>query len=323
MPKTTQRRHAWHEVGRIRPHAFHSLLIPVDLSAAMEPVLERAALLPLAKNAQITLLHVVPRLLLREARLRAESDAKKALELAARNLAPKLPERVKVVPRVAVGVAAAEIARHARSRKAELIVMGRGGGRALRDIFLGSTAERVIRRSLLPVLAVRLRPRGTYRRPLLALDTDQAARDVLALTLRVLPPPRPRLGLVHAFDAPYYGLIYPSLSPEQGQEYRNHYRQKALHDLARTIATAMTELKASPDDGLSWKSHVRHGSPRMVIPDAVAKLRADLLMLGTHGRAGLAHALLGTVAGDVLREVPCDVLVVPPRRQSARKTHPS
>jgi nucleotide-binding universal stress UspA family protein len=299
------------------------LLIPVDLSAATELVLTRATRLPLAKNAQLTLLHVVPRLLLREARLRAESDAREALERAVRNLAPKLPESVKAVPRVVVGVAAAEIARHARTHKAELIVMGRGGGRTLRDIFLGSTAERVIRRGQLPVLTVRLRPRGAYRRPLLALDTDQAARDVLAMALRVLPPPRPRIGLVHAYDAPYHGLIYPSLSPRQGQEYRHHYRQKALHDVARTLATALAEVKASADGTLSWKSHVRHGSPRTVIPDAVAKTRADLLILGTHGRAGIAHALLGTVAGDVLREVPCDVLVVPPKRQGARTPHSS
>jgi hypothetical protein len=87
--------------------------------------------------------------------------------------------------------------------------------------------------------------------------------DLSAAMGRVLPPPRPHVGWVHAYDAPYHGLSYPSLAPEQG--------------------------------------------------------RADLLLLGTHGRAGLAHALLGTVAGDVLRDVQCDVLVVPPRRQGARK----
>ncbi|NTX17898.1 universal stress protein, partial [Myxococcus sp. CA056] len=64
----------------------------------------------------------------------------------------------------------------------------------------------------------------------------------------------------------------------------------------------------------------RYGSPRTVIPDVVAKSRADLLLLGTHGRAGIAHALLGTVAGDVLRDVTCDVLVVPPRRHGVRKS---
>ncbi|HYH97223.1 universal stress protein [Hyalangium sp.] len=310
----------WDRAGRSIPHDFRSLLIPVDLSPATERVVERAALLPLAKNAQLTLLHVVPRLLSREARRLAESDATKALQHAVRNVAAKLPESVKVMPSVKVGVAAAEIARHARSCKAELIVMGRGGGRTLRDIFLGSTAERVIRKGQLPVLVVRLQPHGAYRRPLLALDTDQAAQDVLTLTLRVLPPPRPQIGLVHAYDVPYHGLIYPSLSPDQGQEFRHHYRQKALHDIARALATALADMKASHDDAPSWKSHVRYGSPRTVIADTVAKAGADLLVLGTHGRAGVAHALLGTVAGDVLREVPCDVLVVPPRPQGSGRS---
>lgn len=39
-------------------------------------------------------------------------------------------------------------------------------------------------------------------------------------------------------------------------------------------------------------------------------------MLGTHGYSGVAHVLLGTVAGDVLREVACDVLVVPGLRRA-------
>ncbi|HEX8705248.1 MAG TPA: universal stress protein [Myxococcaceae bacterium] len=60
-----------------------------------------------------------------------------ALELAASKLVPRLPEGVRVVPRVTVGTPAAEVARLARSRKAELIVMGRGGGSTLRDLFLG------------------------------------------------------------------------------------------------------------------------------------------------------------------------------------------
>ena len=46
---------------------------------------------------------------------------------------------------------------------------------------------------------------------------------------------------------------------------------------------------------------------------AVEKADTDLLVLGTRGFTGVAHLFLGTVAGDVLRDVACDVLVVPPR----------
>lgn len=311
MPKVTREHRARHGVERPTAHGFHSLLIPVDLSPATERILGRAALLPLAQNAQLTLLHVVPRLLPRETRLRAERDAEKALQLAARNVARRLPKGVQVSARVTGGVAAAEIARHARAGKAELIVMGRGGGRALRDIFLGSTAERVIRRGQLPVLVVRLPAREAYQRPMLALDRFPEAVGALAMTLRVLASPRPPLGLIHAYEAPYDSIIYPSLSSEQGQEYREQYRRKALHDMARLLAFGLADVTPSHGDWPSWKAYVRYGSPRLVIPSTVAKAAADLLVLGTHGHTGVAHALLGTVAGDVLREVPCDVLVVP------------
>jgi nucleotide-binding universal stress UspA family protein len=319
MPKRTRDHRAGHEAGRSTPHGFHSLLIPIDLSPATERILGRATLLPLAQNAQLTLLHVVPKLLPREARRRAERDAEKALQLAARNVARQLPKSVQVTPSIRVGVAAAEITRHARSRKAELIVMGRGGGRALRDIFLGSTAERVIRRGQLPVLVVRLPPREAYRRPMLALDTSRAAHAVVAMALRVLAAPRPSIGLVHAYDAPYHDFIYPSLAADLGREYRNYYRRKALRDITRTVATALMEAKSPRGDVPSWKTYVRYGSPRTVIPDTVAKAAADLLVLGTHGHAGVAHAFLGSVAGDVLRDVPCDVLVVPPGTQGSPK----
>lgn len=147
----------------------------------------------------------------------------------------------------------------------------------------------------------------------------QAAHGVLATALRVLASPRPPIGLVHAFDVPYHGLIYPSLSADEGRALRDHYRQNALHDIERTLASALAQARSTGDEAPSWKTYVRHGSPRTVIPSTVAKTAADLLVLGTRGHAGVAHALLGTVAGDVLRDVPCDVLVVPPRPQRSAK----
>jgi nucleotide-binding universal stress UspA family protein len=47
--------------------------------------------------------------------------------------------------------------------------------------------------------------------------------------------------------------------------------------------------------------------------------QSQILVLGTHGRTGVAHALLGTVAGDVFRDAPCDILVVPPRKDRAQR----
>lgn len=295
---------------------FRSLLVPVDLAPGTERVVERVALLPLAEGARLALMHVVPLRLPPDARRRAEADARKALGKVAKELAGSLHESVVIEQIVESGASAAEIARVAKSLKAELVVMGRGGGRAFRDAFLGSTAERVIRQARRPVLVVRAQARSPYRRPLLALDFDQAAQGALAWLLRLVEPERARMSLVHAYDIPFDGQIYPSLPSSRASEYRRHYRQQLLERVRSLLASAQSRPKPSsaPERPIPWKPYVRYGSPRTVIPQAVAKARADLLVLGTHGYSGVAQAFLGTVAGDVLREASCDVLVVPPRR---------
>lgn len=291
---------------------YNRLLIPVDLTTASDRVLGRVALLPLARDARLTLLHVVPSGLPARDQRRVERSAKTALTEEARHLAKSLPREVTVEPIVTVGAAASEIAERSKETKAEMIVMGRVGSRPLRDTVLGSTAERVLRRSRIPVLAVRLPPRAPYRRPAVALDVDEAAGGALAQLLEVIPAPRPRVTVIHAYDAPFRGLVYSRLSEDDAEEYLDHYRHEAAQKIGELIAAAMVRAKTAPADAPIWKTHIQFGSPRTIIEKTVKKAETDLLVLGTRGRAGLAYAFLGTVAGDVLRAVSCDVLVVPP-----------
>jgi nucleotide-binding universal stress UspA family protein len=263
----------------------------------------------------VTLLHVVPKNLHAEEQETAERDARRALVREARHLAGSLPKTVRIDPVVTCGPAARTIAVRASALKADLIVMGRGGGRALRDAFLGSTAERVIRASKLPVLVVRRAPRAAYSRPALALDLDQAAHEIVALMFRVVQPPRPYIQVIHAFDAPYHGLVYPSVSEALVEERKHQLQLHASHQLSKLLATSLAYAHVPAEEAPFWKQQVRFGSARTVIRKAVQKGDADLLVLGTHGYTGVAHAFLGTVAGDVLRDVTSDVLIVPPPAQ--------
>jgi nucleotide-binding universal stress UspA family protein len=190
--------------------------------------------------------------------------------------------------------------------------MGRGGGRALREEFLGTTAERVIRQARLPVLVVRLPPRAAYRRPALALDTDRAAHEVVRLMLLVLPPPRPRVAVIHAFDVPYRSLISTSLSDDEVSDMEVSYQREATQELTKLLHTSISKVNIRPEDAPSWDTHVRYGSPRVVVGKFMKKAETDLLMLGTRGYSGVAQSFLGTVAGDLLRKAKCDVIVVPP-----------
>ena len=55
---------------------------------------------------------------------------------------------------------------------------------------------------------------------------------------------------------------------------------------------------------------MQEGTVHEVVLARVGQTSPDLLVIGTHGKTGLAHAVLGSVAEDLLRSPPCDVLIV-------------
>jgi nucleotide-binding universal stress UspA family protein len=81
-------------------------------------------------------------------------------------------------------------------------------------------------------------------------------------------------------------------------------------------AQAQTELAAARERaraaGVAADTSVRGGHPAREILTVADELHADLIVLGTHGRGGFEHLLLGSVAEKVMRKAPCPVMVVPP-----------
>lgn len=300
--------------GDAQAHAsagIRSLLVPVDLTPVSDRVLGRVKRLPLAEDARITLLHVVPDVLSERNQRSAERDAAKALAAEVRDLRSSLLRTQHVEPLITVAAAASkEISALAARMNAELIVMGRGSGR-MSDTFLGSTAERVTRQSQLPVLVIRLPARKAYDRPAIALELDCAGVEVVRFALRVVTDPRPPFSVIHAFDDPYHSMVYPSLSAA-AEERKVELHDKATRDVENLLAVALRQANLSRNGMSKWKTHVRYGSPRIVIESLLRKTEPDLLVLGTRGHTGIAYVFFGTVAGDVLRHAKCDVLVVPP-----------
>ena len=90
----------------------------------------------------------------------------------------------------------------------------------------------------------------------------------------------------------------------------------SVPDLAQMIAagrTGLTNLIARENLApLNPRMEIRVGSPVAEIVAAASELKADLLCVGTHGRTGLAHLLLGSQAERIIREAPCPVLTVKP-----------
>ena len=90
---------------------------------------------------------------------------------------------------------------------------------------------------------------------------------------------------------------------------RKELRQRAV-DFVERIAAKLRKKR------LKVETAVKEGHPHLAIVDEARKWRADLIVLGSHGRTGLKRLLLGSVASSVLGHAPCSVEVV---RRKKRK----
>ncbi len=75
----------------------------------------------------------------------------------------------------------------------------------------------------------------------------------------------------------------------------------------------LEELMPENLEGLDSAVEVLRGAPPTAIADYALRVGADMIVLGTHGRKGLARVFLGSTAESLLREAPCQVLVVKPK----------
>lgn len=86
-----------------------------------------------------------------------------------------------------------------------------------------------------------------------------------------------------------------------------------LGQLTDAAKTGLANLIERENLGrLNPRVEIRIGSPVSEIVAAAGDLKADLLCVGTHGRTGLAHLILGSQAERIIRESPCPVLTVKP-----------
>ncbi|MCC6809602.1 MAG: universal stress protein [Deltaproteobacteria bacterium] len=136
------------------------MLVPTDFSAGAAFAAKRALLLPLSEHARVTFLHILPSNLPIDLRPEAERKAKSNLDKAVSDARSGLKgkSRPTIDCAIAWGKPADEIVHRATALKADLVVIGRHGRRAVRDLFVGSTASLVMRESDVPVLLVNLQP---------------------------------------------------------------------------------------------------------------------------------------------------------------------
>jgi len=217
--------------------------------------------------------------------------------------------------RIATGIPCEEVLAAVKSEDSDLVVVGTKGKSGLAHVLLGSTTERVIRTAPCPVLTVRMDSDEVasgkagfsegmcLNRILVPVDFSGCSIDAVEHAALMAQRHCASLTLLHVLEPVSYGLDFTLLHSGKQEEMRERAMSR-LGDMTRALAKAKIQAD----------SQVRGGTPFESILDSAGRIPADLIVMGTHGRRGLSHALSGSVAEAVLRQSHCPVLTVRSQR---------
>lgn len=268
------------------------ILVPCDFSESAIQAYEFAMNLAVQSHAEVFVLKVIDLPFIYETSLGTtpeyfdpsifkdlEEDAKTKFE----KLKNKHPRKEMVTFTALRGAVTFTINQFALDHKIDLIVMGTTGASGLKEYWIGSNTEKVVRFSPVPVLAVRK-----------SFDISKIKNIVFPTTLHLdqndLISRIKELQLF--FSAKLHLLLVNTPS--------NMLRTKDEIDLMEEFAkhyklsnyTLNTRNDFTEQDGIINFAH---------------EIKADMIAMGTHGRRGLAHLFMGSVTEDLVNHVDCPI----------------
>ncbi|MGA2975873.1 MAG: universal stress protein [Spirochaetia bacterium] len=294
---------------------FKHLLVPLDGSRMAESALPIAARLSGQAAATLTLVHVIeknaPKAIHSERHLVTAEEASAYLaEVAQRPVLKGLRVRTHV-HEAEVRDVALSITQHSEELAPDLVVMSTHGRAGARRLIFGAIAQQVIGLGVTPVLLVQQPAElGTWRTILAPIDGNPAHEKGLPIAAE----------LAAAFSCLLHLLM---VTPHMGELTGSQGAASILlpgatrikleidSDAAREyLAARAGELRST---GIETGTEASRGDPARAIVRTARKLSADIIVMGTHGRAGTDAFWQGSVAARVIARARAPLLLVPLR----------
>jgi nucleotide-binding universal stress UspA family protein len=279
------------------------ILVATDLSPGADLAVRRAVMLGKRHGASVTLAHVVDE---KASQRLIDEEANRARRLLEDWYGPpgERPE-FELEIRIETGSPAEIIGEMAAAEGPDLLVFGEPRKRLFADLVSGATMERAVRASGLPALTVNLPPRRPYRKILVGLSLSEASRHAIAKAHELDLLNASDISLVHAFTVLGKArMVFSDMNPD---DVEDHVARAAMEARGRVREF----LSGSGLPAFRRTIHVAEGEPHVAVERAASSLSAELVVIGAPAESGLSRLIRGSVAGEILRRVRCDVLVVP------------
>ncbi len=289
---------------------YKKLLIPIDFSEHSELAAKQGLSLAAIYKGTVYFLHVGDD---------AERSAQRLSKFLAHKIGYEMPVPVKKL--VAQGAPATVILSAARKIGADAIIMGSRGVSGLRHLMQGSVSEKVLRQAHCPVLIIK-KPKAvssdSYVMPQIRDISGTFQVDKILVPLDFSPASKQAFYQALSFASHYNSTIYTLTVFEKKTK-----ESSGNDDEEHTVVTLRGEkiklwdafprlLNESGYDTsrLRIKRMLLPGDPFAKIESIVEKKEVDLVIMGTNGRTGFEHFLLGSVAEKVLRSLHCSVMTI-------------
>lgn len=279
------------------------LLSVTDLLPKSEFSIDRAGLLADELDAELSLLHVV-------SPVASERVLEQSLQIAIARMKSRVRSplwHAETTPEVVVrpGNPARVILDTVAREEPDLLIMGPHERRGVVDALQGTIAEKIVSARNCPVLVVQQSAKTTYRNVLLALDVAAGSRAAVRAAERFVLRDGAQAAVIHACASADHAVLQAIDMEAAGV---------GLHpDCSPSAATvAMRDLlEQESADPRRYELVVTQGNPLPTILRAIGKRQPDLLIMGTRGDGRMRRAVLGSVANQLLKVAPCDILIVP------------
>lgn len=271
------------------------ILIGTDMSPRSDRAVERGFQLAHAMSLPVEALLILDDAL--PADLLAPMQQKATEQLKA--ICARCGQGTQYVVNVQVGDPTQELLRAAQAQDATLLVMGPHRPRPFLDGVRETTMQRVVRRTSAPVLVATIPVTGAYQTQLSLVDYGPTSTAALKLGADLAP--QAKITAAHAIHVPYAGMLETTGSVQLDL-------QAAFQ---RDAETNDREWRAQSDlpANLTAPTLIRQAQPQPLVEDLCRGKGFDLITAGAHGRVGAARSYLGSLALDLMRAPPCDVLI--------------
>jgi nucleotide-binding universal stress UspA family protein len=276
-------------------HTLKRILVATDMSPRSDRAVERALQLGRTMSLPVDVLLILDNALPEDLLAPLHSKTEAQLEALCSRWAGGATYSVSVQ----AGDPTEEILKAAAPCETTLLVMGPHRPRPFLDGLRETTMQRVVRRTSAPVLLATIPVTGDYDSQLSLLDYSDVSTGALLLGASLAPGAE--ITGAHAIHIPYAGMLETTGSVQMDL-------QAAFAKDAEEQDRIWREETDLPDT-LAPKTRLVQSPPLGLVHEMTKGSKFDLVTAGAHGRVGAARSYLGSIALDLMRDPPCDVLI--------------